>query len=124
MTRVGGAAVLRDRFAHVHLLELFDAPVGYVAFDADTVLHLGVVAHQTRRGYGSALIEFACLEIFSGGVPEASFCWVLTEKNGAAPSTGRPGWTETDDRRKVGVPALPEEIRMKRRNPAAPRRSR
>lgn len=115
--------VLRDRFAHVHLLELFDAPVGYVAFDADTVLHLGVVAHQTRRGYGSALIEFACLEIFSGGVPEASL-WVLTENEGAQAFYRSHGWTETEDRRKAEFPPFPEEIRMKKRNPSAPRRSR
>ena len=115
--------MLHDRFAHVHLLELFDAPVGFVAFDDDTVLHLGVVAHQTRRGYGSALIEFACLEIFSGGVPEASL-WVLTDNEVARAFYRSHGWTETEDRRKAEFPPYPEEIRMRRRNPAAPRRSR
>ena len=97
--------VLRDRFAHVHLLELFDAPVGYVAFDDDTVLHLGVVAHQTRRGYGSALIEFACLEIFSSGVGEASL-WVLAENEVARAFYRSHGWTDTDGRRQGRVPAL------------------
>ena len=115
--------VLRDRFSHVHLLELFDAPVGYVAFDDDTVLHLGVVPHQTRRGYGSALIEFACLEIFSSGVGGASL-WVLAENEVARAFYRSHGWTDTDDRRKAEFPPYPEEIRMTRRNPSAPRRSR
>jgi GNAT superfamily N-acetyltransferase len=39
--------------------------VGYVAFDVDTVHHLGVVPQHTRRGYGSALLEFACMEIYA-----------------------------------------------------------
>ena len=105
------------------MLELFDAPVGYVAFDADTVQHLGVVPHQTRRGYGSALLEFACLEIFSGGVPEASL-WVLIDNETARAFYRSHGWTETDDRRTAEYPPYPEEIRMRTRNPAAPRRSR
>ena len=70
----------------MHILELFDTPVGYVAFDATTIRHLGVVRHQTRRGYGSALMEFASLEIFSGGAREAEL-WVLVDNEPARAST-------------------------------------
>ena len=48
-----------------------------------TIRHLGVVRHQTRRGYGSALVEFASLEIFAGGAREADCgCWSTTNRPG------------------------------------------
>ena len=42
--------LLSNRLIHAYLLEVDDSPVGYVAFDADTVHHLGVVSDHTRRG--------------------------------------------------------------------------
>ncbi len=114
--------LLRDRLTRVHIIELFDAPVGFVAFDHDTVLHLGVVPHQTRRGYGSALLEYATREMFGRGVP-AVYLWVLTE-NGTARSFYRSArWTDTDERRNCEFPPYPEELQMIRPNPGAPRRS-
>ena len=77
-------------------------PVGFVAFNDDTVLHLGVVPHQTRRGYGSALLEFASLEIFAGGESEASL-WVLVGNEAARAFYRSHRWTDTADRRTVGV---------------------
>jgi ribosomal protein S18 acetylase RimI-like enzyme len=115
--------LLRDRFARVHILELFDAPVGFVAFNDDTVLHLGVVPHHARRGYGSALLEFASLEIFAGGKAQASL-WVLAGNEAARAFYRSHRWIDTADRRTSEYPPHPEEIRMIRRNPAAPRRSR
>jgi ribosomal protein S18 acetylase RimI-like enzyme len=115
--------LLHDRFTRVHVLDLLDAPVGYVAFTADTVLHLGVVPQQRRRGYGSALLEFASLEIFDSGVREAQL-WVLVENIVGRAFYRSHGWRETDDRRDCTFPPQPPELRMVRRNPAAPRRSR
>jgi ribosomal protein S18 acetylase RimI-like enzyme len=117
------SGLLYDRFTRVHVLDLFDAPVGYVAFNADTILHLGVVPQQRRRGYGSALLEFASLEIFDSGVPEAQL-WVLVENHVGRAFYRTHGWHETDDRRDCVFPPKPRELRMVRRNPAAPRRRR
>ena len=91
----------------MHILELFDTPVGYVAFDATTIRHLGVVRHQTRRGYGSALFEFASLEIFSGGAREAEL-WVLVDNEPARAFYRSHHWNETDERRKSEYPPYPE----------------
>lgn len=115
--------LLRDRFVRVHILELDDVPVGFAAFDAQTVRHLGVLPHHARRGYGSALLEFATLEIFATGARDAEL-WVLTENQSARSFYRSHHWTETQDRRHSPYPPKPEELRMVRRNPAVPRRSR
>ncbi len=115
--------LLHDRSTRVHLLELADSPVGFVAFDSTQVRHLGVLAHHGRRGYGSALLEFAGQEIFDTGTPEASL-WVLSENEGALRFFRAHCWVETDDRRVSEFPPQPQEVRMTRRNPAAARRSR
>ena len=62
------------------------------------VLHLGVVPHRTRLGYGSALLEFAAREIHDGGEPEAGL-WVLvgTRAAGLLPQPRLDG-----DRRSAG----------------------
>jgi ribosomal protein S18 acetylase RimI-like enzyme len=114
--------VLRHPLMHAYLLELPDAAVGYVAFDADTVHHLGVVPDQTRRGYGSALLEFACTEIFAGGAREA-YCWVLAENHVARAFYRALGWIDTGERRDSEYPPHPKSLQMMRRNPHAPRRS-
>ena len=114
--------VLRDGRTHVHILQLNDEPVGYVAYRGGWVQHLGVLAEHTRRGYGSALLEFASLELFSTADPEASL-WVLNGNEAARAFYRSHQWTETDDRRRSEYPPHPE-VRMVRKNPAAPRRSR
>ena len=96
--------VLGDRLMHTYLLEV-DSPVGYVAFNGDTVHHLGVVPDHQRRGYGSALVEFACMEIYAAGAREA-FCWVLVENHTAraffAPAVGvRPASGEGRSTRRI-----------------------
>ena len=115
--------LLRDGRTHVHILQLKDEPVGYVAFGGGWVQHVGVPAEHTRQGYGSALLEFASLELFSTADPEASL-WVLTGNAAARAFYRAHGWTETDDRRRSEYPPHPESVRMVRKNPAAPRRSR
>ena len=105
----------------VHVLEHADDPVGFVAFDADTVRHVGVLPDHTRRGYGTALVEFAVQEIFADGAPRAQL-WVLVANAGARAFYATSGWSETADRRACEFPPAPPELRLERRNPAAPRR--
>jgi ribosomal protein S18 acetylase RimI-like enzyme len=113
---------LRDPLMHAYLLEIQDSPVGYVAFNGDTVHHLGIAPDHHRRGYGTALLEFACMEIFSGGAREA-FCWVLTDNHLARAFYRTQGWTETGERRNSEYPPHPQSLRMMCKNPHAPRRS-
>ncbi len=115
--------LLRDRLTRVHILDLNGAPVGFVAFDEETLLHLGVVPEHTRRGYGSVLLDFATTEMFARGV-QAAHLWVLTENQSARSFYRSLQWTETEQRRECEFPPYPEELQMVRRNPAAPRRSR
>jgi ribosomal protein S18 acetylase RimI-like enzyme len=115
--------VLGDRLMRAYLLEVLDSPVGYVAFNGDTVHHLGVVPDYQRRGYGTALLEFACIEIYAGGAREA-FCWVLVENHAARAFYRGRGWLETGERRRSEYPPHPESLQMMHKNPHAPRRSR
>jgi RimJ/RimL family protein N-acetyltransferase len=115
--------LLRDPRVRIAVLEKEGEPVGFVAFDDTTVRHLGVVPDHVRRGYGTALLEFATTAIFDDGAPRAEL-WVL-EGNEAARGFYRSlGWTETADRRPCEFPPAPVELRAERRNPAAPRRGR
>lgn len=115
--------LLRDPLVQVHVLERDGDPVGYVAFDADTVHHLGVLPDHTRRGYGTALLEFATSEIFDGGAPVARL-WLLVGDAAARAFCRTLDWRETEDRRDCRHPPGPAELRLERRNPAAPRRGR
>ena len=115
--------LLRNRLMHAYLLEVRNGPAGYVAFNGDTVHHLGVVWDHQRRGYGSALLEFACMEIFGSGAREA-FCWVLADNQAARAFYRARAWTETGALRKSEHPPHPEAIQLMRKNPHAPRRSR
>jgi ribosomal protein S18 acetylase RimI-like enzyme len=115
--------LLRDPQLRVVVLEKDGEPVGFVAFDETTVRHLGVVPDHTRRGYGTALLEFATTEVFDGGAARAGL-WVLEGNEAARAFYRAQGWTETSDRRPSEFPPAPVELRMERRNPAAPRRGR
>ena len=115
--------LLRDPQVRVAVLEKDGEPVGFVAFDTSTVRHLGVLPDHTRRGYGTALLEFATATIFDDGATHAAL-WVL-EGNEAARTFYRSlGWTETAERRDCEFPPEPPELRLERRNPTAPRRGR
>jgi ribosomal protein S18 acetylase RimI-like enzyme len=113
--------LLRDRLIRVYILELGDDPAGFVAFSADTVLHLGVVPDQMRRGHGSALLSYAVTEMFLRNV-DAVTLWVLTDNAGARSLYRTLGFTETEQRRRCEFPPFPEELQMIRANAAAPRR--
>jgi GNAT superfamily N-acetyltransferase len=114
-------ALLRDRLTRVHILELVDAPVGFVAFNADTVLHLGVVPGQMRRGRGSALLDYATQEMFAWGIPAAQL-WVMTDNQKARTFYRARGWSDTDEHRDCEFPPHPPEVKMTKGNPRAPRR--
>jgi ribosomal protein S18 acetylase RimI-like enzyme len=115
--------LLRDRLSWVYLLELKEEPVGFVAFTADTLLHLAVLPEHRRRGYGSALLEFATTEMFDRGIQRAQL-WVLTGNQPARAFYASYGWQDTQERQNSEFPPFPELLRMVRPNPAAPRRSR
>lgn len=115
--------LLRDPQVRVVVLEKDDEPVGFVAFDGTAVRHLGVDPEHTRRGYGTALVEYATTEIFDGGASQAAL-WVPEGDDVARAFYRSLGWTETTDRRPSELPGAPKELRMERRNPTAPRRGR
>ena len=115
--------LLRDRKSWVYVLEQFGTPVGYVGFGDAEIVNLGVVPQQLRRGFGSALLEFAALEMFDRGALELRL-WVLVENYVARSFFRGSGWTETKERRDASHPPQPRELQLVRRNPAAPRRSR
>jgi ribosomal protein S18 acetylase RimI-like enzyme len=114
---------LRNPRTRVYVLERQDEPVGYVAFGDGVIHHLGVLADEHRRGYGSALLEFASLEVFAEGTPEASL-WVLSGNEVARAFYRAHGWIETEERQTAEFPPFPEERKLVRPNPSAPRRSR
>jgi len=115
--------LLRDRLTEVRVLDQSGTPIGFVAFNADTVRHLGLLPDRTRRGYGSALLDHATDEIFGHGVP-AAYLWVLIGNHPARSFYRSRGWRETDERRACEFPPRPEEMRLVLPNPKAPRRSR
>lgn len=115
--------VLRTGRLHTYVLQRHEEPVGYVTFGDGAIHHLGVLADHHRRGYGSALLEFASLEVFAANAPQASL-WVLTGNESARAFYRAHGWTDTDERQTAEFPPHPEELLMVRANPSAPRRSR
>ena len=115
--------LMRNPEVEVRVLEVFDAPVGYLAYDDERVRHLGVVPQQSGEGYGSRLLEHACAEIFAGGAAQATL-WVLVDNTRAREFYRHRGWVETDERRDCEFPPSPAELRMVRSNPTLPRRRR
>ena len=105
--------LLHDPAARVFVLVLADEEeaLGYVAFAGEEVLHLGVVPHRTRLGYGSALLEFAVREMYDGGETEAG-AWVLAGDAGATAFFVSHGWAGSGQRRPCRYPPHPEELRM------------
>lgn len=115
--------LLRHPRVQVRVLDVDDAPVGYLAFDDERIRHLGIVPQQSGQGYGTRLLDYACGEIFSAGAEECTL-WVLVDNTRARELYRARGWTETDERRDCEFPPYPPEMRMVRRNPSAPRRRR
>lgn len=117
--------LLHDPNARVFVLVHGDEEdaLGSVAFSASgELLHLGVVPHRTRRGYGSALLEFAVREMYDGGELEAG-AWVLEGDAGARAFFRSHGWSETDERRPCRHRPRPQEIRMTKQLRRRPRRA-
>ncbi len=79
---------LRDRMMHVRILDLFETPIGLVAYEsAGTLRHLAIVPQQARRGYGSLLLEYAIEEIFDSGAESAASCGSWSRTRPPARST-------------------------------------
>jgi ribosomal protein S18 acetylase RimI-like enzyme len=114
--------VLHDPASRAFVLERDDDALGLVAFSGAEVLHLAVLPHRTRLGYGTALLEFAVRQINDGGDPEAGL-WVLEGNAGARAFYRRHGWTETGQRRDCRYPPHPEELRMVKQLRSRPRRA-
>jgi ribosomal protein S18 acetylase RimI-like enzyme len=114
--------LLRDPRIRVHVLERDTEPVGFVAFDATRIRHLGVLPDHARRGYGSALLDFATEEIFAGGAATAEL-WVLVGNAGARAFYATQHWRETGERRDCEYPPEPPEMRLVKANPSPPRRA-
>lgn len=116
--------LLHDPTARVFVLVLGDDEdaLGLVAFSGGEILHLAVVGHRTRLGYGSALLEFAVRQIYDSGEPEGGL-WVLEGNPGARAFYRRHGWTETGQRRAYRYPPHPEELRMVKQVRRRPRRA-
>jgi ribosomal protein S18 acetylase RimI-like enzyme len=115
--------LLRHPEVKVRVLEADQEPVGYLAYDDERVRHLGVAPQHVERGWGSRLLDYACDDIFGNGAKEATL-WILADNKRGREFFRSQGWEETDQRRECEFPPYPDELRMIRRNPAAPRRSR
>lgn len=114
--------MLHDPAARVFVLDRDDDALGLVAFAGGEVLHLAVVPHRTRLGYGSALLDFAVRQIHDGGEPEGGL-WVLEGNAGARAFYRRHGWSETGQRRDCRYPPHPQELRMVKQIRSRPRRA-
>lgn len=115
--------VLRDRFSNVRILEHDGEPVGFVSYTDTAIKHLGVSPRHARRGYGTALLDYACEDIFADLKPTAEL-WVLEDNKAARNFYLDNGWDETEERQDCEFDPYPVEIKMTRRNPSKPRRSR
>ncbi|WP_152362702.1 GNAT family N-acetyltransferase [Microlunatus speluncae] len=102
---------LAERRVRVRILEIGDQPAAFIAYDHETVRHLGVLPRHTRRGYGTALLTFAEEDIFSSGSRQVQL-WVLNENRAARAFYRTHGWVETEDRRRSEFPPKPDELRM------------
>jgi GNAT superfamily N-acetyltransferase len=113
--------LLRDPRIRVRILEVNDAPAGYLAFDDARVRQLGVLPRWMGRRLGTMLLEYACAGIFAAGVEEAHL-WVLADNTKARTFLRSRGWTDTGRRRDCEFPPYPQEVLMVRRRarPALP----
>lgn len=114
--------LLHDPSARVFVLDREEDALGFVAFSGGDVLHLAVAPHRVRRGYGSALLEFAVRAMYDNGELEAGL-WVLEGNAGARAFYRSHGWTESDERRPCRYRPHPQEIRMTKQLRRRPRRA-
>ncbi|GAB3761300.1 GNAT family N-acetyltransferase [Microlunatus parietis] len=102
---------LAERQVRVRILEVGETPAAFIAYDHETVRHLGVLPRHTRKGFGTALLSTAEEDVFSSGGAQVQL-WVLTENRAARAFYRAHGWTETEDRRRSEFPPKPDELRM------------
>lgn len=116
-------ALLRDHQLQTRILEAAGTPVGFVSYGEQSVAQLAVLPDHRRRGYGSALLEYACQQQFEEGHHGLKL-WVAAEDEIAQAFFKYHGWVTADGSRNSEFSPFGEEIRLTKRNPAAPRRSR
>ena len=115
---------LRNGRTRVYVLQRQDQPVGYVAFGDG-------VPSTTSACWPTSIAAATAPRCWSSpawrcsprALAEASL-WVLSGNEGARAFYRAHGWTETEERQTAEFPPFPEERKMVRRNPSAPRRSR
>jgi ribosomal protein S18 acetylase RimI-like enzyme len=113
--------LLRDGRVQVRILDVYEEPIGFVAYEkAGRLRHLGIAPQEAGRGYGGLLLQFAAEEIFDSGSALAEL-WVLVENEGARAFYRSQGWQDTNERRDSPYPPYPRELKMVRFNPTPPR---
>lgn len=95
-------------------------PIGYLAFSADQIHHVGIRPDRFRKGYGSRLVDYATGEIFDQLVPRARL-WVLTDNRTACSFYLARGWRPSGGSQPSEFPPHPEEVEMIMDNPVTPR---
>ena len=114
--------LLRDRRAHIRVLEEHGKPVGLVAWDIRGELrHLAVSPRYANQGHGSLLLHYATEELMVTGVREL-FLWVLEDNTEARGFYRSRGWRDTEESGESEYPPHPTQIKMVHINPRAPRR--
>lgn len=113
--------VLRDPALHVRIATLDQEPVGYLAYSAVRVHHLGVRPDHFRSGFGRRLLDYATGEIFDRLTPQATL-WVLSDNTVARTFYTSCGWRPSGRTGHSEFPPHPEEVELVLDNPVTPRR--
>ena len=98
-------------------------PVPAMLLSLRTRSFISRVDPAPKTGLRVGAMEFASLEIFDAGISEAQ-AWVLVDNQAARAFYRSHGWRDTAARRDCKCPPRPQELKMMRQNPSAPRRSR
>lgn len=102
---------LADRAVRVRIAEVDGEPVGYLAYGAEVILHLGVAPEQQRRGHGRALLDYATRDIRREH--DEVDLWVLRDNETARNFYRAYGFVDTDQERLCVYPPQPVEVKMR-----------
>lgn len=102
---------LADRTVRVRIAEIDGEPVGYLAYRAEVILHLGVIPDRQRRGHGRALMDYAARDIRREH--DEIGLWVLRDNETARDFYREYGFVDTDQERLCEYPPQPVEIKLR-----------
>lgn len=102
---------LADRTVRVRIAEIDGEPVGYLAYRAELILHLGVAPDRQRHGYGRALMDYATRDIRREH--DEVDLWVLRDHETARKFYREYGFVDTDQERPCEYPPRPVEMKMR-----------